>query len=100
MIRPPPRSTLFPYTTLFRSRYSLILYALPDSLTALTGESAPVGLENYLLTIQAIQVARDHLTPGGIFVMYNYYQPFLLSRYATALDEVFGTRPCVEIGNT
>ncbi len=81
-------------------RYSLILYALPDSLTALTGESAPVGLENYLLTIQAIQVARDHLTPGGIFVMYNYYQPFLLSRYATALDEVFGARPCVEIGNT
>src|SRR6266516_7343985 len=23
MIRPPPRSTLFPYTTLFRSRHSL-----------------------------------------------------------------------------
>src|SRR5438132_9971414 len=25
MIRPPPRSTLFPYTTLFRSRLRLIL---------------------------------------------------------------------------
>ncbi|MGH9919959.1 MAG: spermidine synthase, partial [Nitrososphaerales archaeon] len=82
------------------NRYSLILYALPDSLTALTGQSAPVGLENYLLTTQGIQVAKDHLAPGGTFVMYNYYQPFLLDRYSTALDNVFGTRPCVELGNT
>jgi Spermine/spermidine synthase domain len=81
-------------------RYSLILYALPDSLTALTGQSAPVGLENYLLTTQAIQAAKDHLAPGGIFVMYNYYQPFLLDRYATQLHQVFGSRPCVELGNT
>ncbi|HXN62729.1 MAG TPA: hypothetical protein VN886_19945 [Acidimicrobiales bacterium] len=81
-------------------RYSLILYALPDSQTALTGQSAPVGLENYLLTTQAIQVARSHLAPGGTFVMYNYYQPFLLDRYATSLDDVFGSRPCVEVGNT
>ncbi len=80
--------------------FSLILYALPDSLTALSGQSAPVGLENYLLTTQAIQEARDHLAPGGTFVMYNYYQPFLLDRYATALDETFGSRPCVELGNT
>ena len=83
-----------------KKRYSLILYALPDSLTALTGQSAPVGLENYLLTTQAIQVARSHLAPGGTFVMYNYYQPFLLDRYATTLDDVFGSRPCVEVGNT
>lgn len=81
-------------------RYSLILYALPDSLTALSGQSAPVGLENYLLTTQAVQVAQDHLAPGGIFAMYNYYQPFLLDRYATMLDQVFGSRPCVELGNT
>ena len=45
-------------------RYSLILYALPDSSTALTGQSAPVGLENYLLTTQAIQVAADPPGPG------------------------------------
>ena len=83
-----------------KKRYSLILYALPDSQTALTGQSAPVGLENYLLTIQAIQVARSHLATGGTFAMYNYYQPFLLDRYATTLDDVFGSRPCVEVGNT
>jgi spermine/spermidine synthase len=83
-----------------KKRYSLILYALPDSQTALTGQSAPVGLENYLLTTQAIQVARSHLAPGGTFAMYNYYQPFLLARYATTLDDVFASRPCVEVGNT
>ncbi len=80
--------------------YSLIIYALPDSLTALTGQSAPVGLENYLLTLQAIEAARAHLATGGTFVMYNYYQPFLLDRYATQLHQVFGTSPCVELGNT
>ena len=80
-------------------RYSLILYSLPDSLTALTGQAAPVGLENYLLTEQAIQSARDHLAPGGLFVMYNYYQPFLLDRYATQIEAVFGSKPCVELGN-
>ncbi len=82
------------------SRYTLILYALPDSLTALTGQSAPVGLENYLLTTQAIEEARAHLAPGGVFAMYNYYQPFLLNRYATTIENVFGGRPCVQLGNT
>src|SRR4051794_41696005 len=28
MIRPPPRSTLFPYTTLFRSRYAAMEHVL------------------------------------------------------------------------
>src|SRR5690349_22536879 len=34
MIRPPPRSTLFPYTTLFRSKLSLPPVALSDMLPA------------------------------------------------------------------
>jgi len=78
--------------------YNLILLALPDSLTALAGESA-LRLENYLLTLQAMQVARAHLTRGGTFAMYNYYQPFLLDRYATTLREVYGSSPCVNLGN-
>lgn len=81
-------------------RYSLIIYALPDALTALTGQAAPVSLENYLLTVQGIQAAKAHLAPGGTFVMYNYYQSFLLNRYGTTLRDVFGSRPCVELGNT
>src|SRR5438477_5716448 len=32
MIRPPPRSTLFPYTTLFRSTKVADMQCLPDNL--------------------------------------------------------------------
>src|SRR6266513_1043117 len=32
MIRRPPRSTLFPYTTLFRSRYRLLFDASPQPM--------------------------------------------------------------------
>src|SRR3712207_9439867 len=38
MIRRPPRSTLFPYTTLFRSLLGVVLY-LPDVL----GRDLPAG---------------------------------------------------------
>src|SRR2546423_6637761 len=37
MIRRPPRSTLFPYTTLFRSRKSSIMHGGPPFFTALMG---------------------------------------------------------------
>src|SRR3712207_7047368 len=39
MIRRPPRSTLFPYTTLFRSRvaYYLMFFMLPISVVAVVG---------------------------------------------------------------
>src|SRR5258708_25505071 len=40
MIRRPPRSTLFPYTTLFRSNTSL---GMPRSSTAATAPSRPRG---------------------------------------------------------
>src|SRR3712207_8741640 len=34
MIRRPPRSTLFPYTTLFRSATLIVLVGMADALTA------------------------------------------------------------------
>ena len=77
--------------------YNLILFALPDSLTALAGQSS-LRLEGYLLTEQSVAQARAHLAPGGTFSMYNYYQPFLLARYATTIDQAFGHEPCVEVG--
>ena len=79
-----------------RQRYNLILLALPDSMTALAGQSA-LRLENYLLTEQSLAAAKSHLAPGGTFAMYNYYQPFLLSRYATTIEDVYHRRPCVEM---
>src|SRR2546429_9874061 len=36
MIRRPPRSTLFPYTTLFRSRHATVQAAAPGRLWCLT----------------------------------------------------------------
>src|SRR2546430_5995162 len=50
MIRRPPRSTLFPYTTLFRSRTSLTSHDLPETLKPLRDaiEAAiPVGFADY-----------------------------------------------------
>src|SRR3712207_8892234 len=44
MIRRPPRSTLFPYTTLFRSSFKNILHqGLHHSLTALTIRVGPLA---------------------------------------------------------
>src|SRR5947208_16369804 len=39
------------------------------------------------------------LKPGGTFAMYNYYSPGLLDRYATTLADVYGRRPCEELGS-
>jgi Spermine/spermidine synthase domain len=80
-----------------RQRYNLILYALPDSLTALAGQSG-IRLESYLLTSEALAAARAHLAPGGTFAMYNYYAPFVLNRYATTIKDAFGRDPCAQLG--
>src|SRR5205809_5092437 len=44
MIRPPPRSTLFPYTTLFRSRASFQLCGLASSTTTVASPSRAIRL--------------------------------------------------------
>ncbi len=73
-----------------------ILLALPDSLTLVTG-NASVRLESYLFTQEAVEAAKDHLAPSGVFSMYNYYRErWLVDRYAGTLDTVFGHSPCVE----
>jgi hypothetical protein len=78
-------------------RYNLILFALPDSLTALAGQSG-IRLESYLLTEQSLDAVRAHLAPGGTFAMYNYYAPFLESRYASTIEDAFHRTPCAEVG--
>jgi len=76
--------------------YDLILFALPDSLTLVAGQSA-LRLESYLFTTQAMQVAKNHLTPDGVFTMYNYYrQQWLVDRLAGTLDQVYGHPPCID----
>jgi SAM-dependent methyltransferase len=76
--------------------YDLILFALPDSLTLVSGQ-ASLRLESYLFTQQAIQSARDHLRPNGVFAMYNFYrQRWLLDRLADTEATAFGHSPCVD----
>lgn len=76
--------------------YDLVLFALPDSLTLVSGQSS-VRLESYLFTQEAIESARAHLAPGGVFAMYNYYrEDWLIDRLATTLERVFGTAPCLD----
>ena len=46
---------------------------------------------------EAIESARDHLTEGGVFSMYNYYREgWLVDRYANTLDAGVRAGPCVE----
>jgi SAM-dependent methyltransferase len=76
--------------------YDLVLYAIPDSLTVLAGQSS-LRLESYLLTREAMREVRDHLKPDGVLAMYHYYLPAVVDRYADALTDVFGERPCLEL---
>jgi SAM-dependent methyltransferase len=78
------------------ARYDLIVFALTDSLTLVSGQSS-VRLESYLFTREAMEEAREHLAPGGVFAMYNYYRyPWLADRLANTVDEVYGHRPCFD----
>jgi SAM-dependent methyltransferase len=78
--------------------YDLIIFALPDSLTLLAGQSA-LRLESYLFTEQAFEAARDHLSPGGSFAMYNFYrEQWLADRLAGTLHGVFHNPPCFDLG--
>jgi hypothetical protein len=78
------------------ARYDLVLYAIPDSLTVLAGQSS-LRLESYLLTEEAMREVKDHLTARGAVSMYHYYLPLVVDRYASALDRVFRSPPCLDL---
>jgi Spermine/spermidine synthase domain len=74
-------------------KYDLIIFALPDSLT-LTSQFASLRLESFLFTLESFREGRDHLTPDGVMVLYNYYRdPWLLRKLAGMLETEFGTPP-------
>src|SRR2546422_3386186 len=54
MIRRPPRSTLFPYTTLFRSRRNLVGLGTPDGLGRRVHDDFPSS------SVSAIALCRLH----------------------------------------
>src|SRR5438034_8718834 len=56
MIRPPPRSTLFPYTTLFRSvfpTYAQIQRQTPRNLVIVLREDGPFRSEEHTSELQS-----------------------------------------------
>src|SRR5256885_12161617 len=67
MIRRPPRSTLFPYTTLFRSQLNAVL--LPWASTIDTTGAAPGSVTPLLATSRAggLQQVTAFLTPAREF---------------------------------
>ncbi|MGZ6273905.1 MAG: spermine/spermidine synthase domain-containing protein [Candidatus Limnocylindrales bacterium] len=73
--------------------YDLVIFALPDSLT-LVSSSGNIRLESFLFTVEAFQSVRDHLTPDGTFVLYNYYrEPWLVAKLDSMVQTAFGTPP-------
>src|SRR2546428_5749223 len=63
MIRRPPRSTLFPYTTLFRSL--IVGFGLAEPMRAALGQPAPAGKTVATDEVDAfLSIARD----GGVSV--------------------------------
>ncbi len=78
-----------------RKTYDLIVYALVDSLVLHSSYSS-IRLESFLYTEAAFRDLRDHLRPGGMLVVYNYYrQGWVVGRLAKLAERVFGTAPVV-----
>ncbi len=73
-----------------QAKYDLIVFALPDSL-ALTSSFANLRLESYLFTREAFVAARRHLSPDGVFILYNNYRTqWVMRKIAGMLTDAFG----------
>jgi SAM-dependent methyltransferase len=78
-------------------KYDLVIFALPDSLT-LVSSQANIRLESFLFTNEAFASVKEHLAPGGVFVLYNYYrESWLVTKLAGMLDGAFGTSPLLRL---
>jgi len=74
-------------------KYDLVVFALIDSLTVQSSFSG-VRLESYMFTKESFEAVRDHLSPGGVMVLYNYFrEKWLVDRLANTAAEVFGRDP-------
>ncbi len=71
-------------------RWDLVVFAAPDSV-ALATQAPSLRVESFLFTRESFETVRDHLAPGGVFVLSNvYWKPWLVQRLARTLQEVFG----------
>jgi SAM-dependent methyltransferase len=78
-------------------KYDLVVFALIDSLTMQSSFSG-VRLESYMFTEESFRAVRDHLTPDGLLVVYNYFrEPWLVDRLANTAAAAFGQEPRVHV---
>ena len=69
------------------------MFALIDSLTVQSSFSG-VRLESYMFTRESMQAVRDHLSPRGAMVLYNYFrEKWLVDRLANTAADAFGQDP-------
>src|SRR5882672_9439193 len=74
-------------------KYDLVVFALIDSLTV-QSSFAGVRLESYMFTKESFEAVRDHLSPRGVMVLYNYFrEKWLVDRLANTSTAVFGREP-------
>ena len=78
-------------------RYDLVVFALIDSLTVQSSFSG-VRLESYMFTEESFAAVRDHLKPGGVMALYNYFrEKWLVDRLANSLVAAFGAAPQAQV---
>ncbi len=85
------------YLRTTKKKYDLVVFALIDSLT-LQSSFSGVRLESYMFTRESFQAVKDHLTPNGLLVIYNYFRErWLVDRLANTAAVVFGREPLVHV---
>src|SRR2546429_5002001 len=94
MIRRPPRSTLFPYTTLFRSIY--LAYRFADHIARLLGETGLevlVRLSAFILMCIGIDRKSTRLNSSHGYISYAVFclkKKKKLADFGVSLHRMFG----------
>src|SRR2546422_11292702 len=77
MIRRPPRSTLFPYTTLFRSMpiiFAQSLISVPGTLATFSGNQTLKRLAEYFNVTSPLYL----LTSAVLIIFFAYFYPSII----------------------
>src|ERR1035438_6797861 len=80
MIRRPPRSTLFPYTTLFRSRASICAYCTCNTLRLVAAIASPATrllLEPHLCDLHPIHLVMAAICRTLRWMLTFYFRQLL-----------------------